>query len=651
MEEILLSGEYYMSARKLGMREYNQRVSRGESGYLRCLDDIYTQVEITAEIRIPSREIPLSKIVGTYAMGRTQSFAANFMPLADPKTEFANKWMALCRAHMNEGIQHPIKVMEFLGEYYVMEGNKRVSVMKYFGAYSILADITRLMPQYDYKDPKIRLYYEFLKYDKTAPFGDIDVKRVGTYPRLLKLHEKYLQGLDEEARKTLDARGTYLDFAQVFEQGRYGEYGIGAGDAFTEYAGLYGFPYGLPLHQLQEKLKNFVPQMKLLAKGEEPNITIVDDDDDRRAAAIQRLLNWRKRLRVGFAYSSGVEGMTWSHAHELGRQAVQEYFGDRVETVYRDHLYDGGDAYAKMEEMALEGLDILFVTSQVLADDALKIALAYPKMVVFLCSRRQTNRVLNTYFGRYYEPAFLCGMVAGMMTQTDKVGYITPSLGVLTSTADVNAYALGAQMVNPRVQVITHGIAASRPLAQNRLAAFTLAREGVDILIAQRALSDGFMVNTKLGTFSFLCTVNGQGIPQQYLAAPLWNWGLFYRHIIQGIMDGTLDVMHALYPEGASMVSYWWGMHTGMLDIDLGAAVTQPMRRMLQRMRPGITREEFHPFMGPIYDDKGQLRVEENEFPTSEEIMEMDWFCEKVRSIPEDVMAAAHAEAAALGKE
>lgn len=641
MEEIMRPGEYYDSARKLGMREYSQRTARGESGYLTCMDDLYAQVEITAEVRLPSREIPLSRVVGTYAMGRTQSFAANFMPIADSSSEFAHKWTALCRAHMNEGIQHPIKVMEFLGDYYVMEGNKRVSVMKYFGAYSILADITRLMPRYDHKDPRIRTYYEFQDYDKTAPFGDMDVRRPGSYPKLLQV----IHRMGEEEWAALgDPRGIYLDFAQIFGRGRYEDYGIGAGDAFAEYIRLYGIPGDLSAVQLEERMKSFVPQMKLLAQDMDPNITIVDAGDEKRRDVFQRLLNWRKRLKVGFAYSGDAEGLTWSHAHDLGRRDVEAYFGDRVETVYRDHLYDRGHAYEEMDAMAREGLDILFVTSQVMADDALKIALAYPKMVVFLCSRRQTDRVLNTYFGRYYEPAFLCGMVAGMMTQTDRVGYITPSLGILTSTADVNAYTLGARMVNPRVQVITHGIAASRPVAQNRMASYALAQEGVDVLIAQRALSEGFMVNARPGTFSFLCTVNRLGIPQQYLAAPLWNWGLFYRHIIQGIMEGTLDILHELYPEGAGMVSYWWGMRMGMLDIDLGPAVTEPMRRLLRQMQPGVTRNEFHPFMGPIWDDAGDLRIPENEFPTNEEIMEMDWFCEGVRSIPEDVMAAAVAE-------
>ena len=101
-------------------------------------------------------EVPLELLVGTKTAGRTAAFASNFMPLLEPDTEFATKWISLCQAHVEEGIRDPIRCFEYLGRFYVQEGNKRVSVLKYFEADSISATVTRVMPQYS-DNKEIRL--------------------------------------------------------------------------------------------------------------------------------------------------------------------------------------------------------------------------------------------------------------------------------------------------------------------------------------------------------------------------------------------------------------------------------------------------------------------------------------------------------------
>lgn len=89
----------------------------------------------------------MEKIVGTRARGRTNAFAADFMPLLPENSEFARKWYALCEAHLSdEGLRDPVSCYEYMGRFYVREGNKRVSILKYFGATAIPAFVTRILP-------------------------------------------------------------------------------------------------------------------------------------------------------------------------------------------------------------------------------------------------------------------------------------------------------------------------------------------------------------------------------------------------------------------------------------------------------------------------------------------------------------------------
>lgn len=153
--------------------------------YLPVLDDILQSANVESQLPIGTVEVPLELLVGTKTAGRTAAFASNFMPLLDPDTEFASKWISLCQAHVEEGIRDPIRCFEYLGRFYVQEGNKRVSVLKYFEADSISATVTRVMPQYS-DNKEIRLYYEFVEYYPLCGLYTLTFTQEGSFARLQK---------------------------------------------------------------------------------------------------------------------------------------------------------------------------------------------------------------------------------------------------------------------------------------------------------------------------------------------------------------------------------------------------------------------------------------------------------------------------------
>ena len=160
-----MSETEYLEALKLGKKEQKKCLAEGRFPYLPVLDEILEHHEIQTEQKLGLQQIPLEYVVGTSTRGRTYAFAANFMPIIENGSEFSMKWENLAETQVDEGIRDPIIVYEFLNRYYVVEGNKRVSVLKYYGADSISAIVTRKIPKYS-EDENIKLYYELMKFQE-----------------------------------------------------------------------------------------------------------------------------------------------------------------------------------------------------------------------------------------------------------------------------------------------------------------------------------------------------------------------------------------------------------------------------------------------------------------------------------------------------
>ena len=128
--------------------------------------------------------IPADQIVGTKGEGRRTAFAADFMPLLGPDSEFAHKWIELCAAHLSdEGIRDPIRCYEYMGRFYVQEGNKRVSVLKSFGSPSVPGYVTRVIPVYS-DDEAVAIYYEFLDFYRLSGIYQVYFSRRGGFAKL-----------------------------------------------------------------------------------------------------------------------------------------------------------------------------------------------------------------------------------------------------------------------------------------------------------------------------------------------------------------------------------------------------------------------------------------------------------------------------------
>ena len=222
--------EDYAKAKRRGDAQYRKDVTGGRYPYLTALDDMISSAHIVAENRLGVMEIPISAISGTRTRGRQEAFATNFMPILDINTEFAMKWSSLYDAAMNEGIRDAILVYEYMGRFYVQEGNKRVSVSKFIGSDSIVADVIRLMPERTGSKEDI-IYHEFVEFFKAAGFYGIRFSEEGQYQKLcdvLKLPMS--KPWEAEVRKSVKA--AFSRFSKIFIRKGGDRLEMKTGDAF-----------------------------------------------------------------------------------------------------------------------------------------------------------------------------------------------------------------------------------------------------------------------------------------------------------------------------------------------------------------------------------------------------------------------------------
>ena len=178
--------EDYINALRAGQRATRAAQARGQSPYLAVLDDILRGVNIVAQEPLGLVDIPAESIVGTKTAGRHTAFAPNFMPILEVDSEFARKWSNLCDAHLEEGIRNPVTAYEYLNKFYVEEGNKRVSVLKYYEAVKIPGTVTRLVPERN-ETLENKIYYEFLDFYKLSKINYVHFSRLGGYAKLQTL--------------------------------------------------------------------------------------------------------------------------------------------------------------------------------------------------------------------------------------------------------------------------------------------------------------------------------------------------------------------------------------------------------------------------------------------------------------------------------
>ena len=567
--------EDYKNALKSGQRAYRACVARGQSPYLAVLDDILVNVNIVSQEPLGLVEIPAESIVGTKTSGRHTAFAPNFMPLLEADTEFAAKWSNLCEAHLEEGIQNPILAYEFMNRFYVQEGNKRVSVLKYYGAVKIAGTVTRLIPARN-DSLENRIYYEFLDFYKLSQINYVHFSRTGGYAKLQTLVCK-ASGESWTEDDRLNFSAFYTVFRQQFIALGGHDLKLTTGDGLLVYLSVYRYADACEATpaQVKENLEKLWTEVKVLTEPQAVELSLepAPSAGEPLLSKLNIFSSKPSELKVAFLHENNAENSAWVR----------------------------------------NSVDVVFTTSARMHTACLKVAAQHPKIRILNCSLNAPHPLVRTYYPRAYEVTYLLGLLAGALTHTDRVGYVAPH-PVYGVPAALNAFAQGLKTVRPQARVVLRWSCLPDPA---KPLDFSDCPD-VDIFYAHSQKEpEGFYRDYGL------CRRLPDGTLDP-LGLPVWKWEAFYIEIIRSIFDGTWG------SSGARAINYWWGMRSGAEEINYQKGLPGGTLHLLDMMEMLLSQEELRIFPDELYDQNHQPHSPASVVYSPKELMEMDWLDECV---------------------
>ncbi|MDO4522421.1 MAG: BMP family ABC transporter substrate-binding protein [Eubacteriales bacterium] len=606
-----MPSEEYIKAWKQGKRDVAARRAKGEYPYLKVLDDIPEAADSLMEYPLGLVQIPTDLIVGTKTAGRSQAFAGNFMPILPEESEFGLKWAALCESHLEEGIREPIKAYEYMNRFYVLEGNKRVSVLKFFGAVSVPGYVTRIVPKRT-EEKENKIYYEFMDFYNLSEVNYLWFSEEGKFAKLQRLIGKRPDEVWTDDDK-MNFSAAYFRFQSAYTAAGGDKLTMTVGDAFLDFINLYGYKVveEMTTAELKEKVTKNEKIFGAIAAEDSMEIRMNPDEDAKKTLLMRLVPLSAPKLRIAFVHETSPEESGWTYAHELGRMHLEQTFQDQIETTaYQLTNRQGGEAV--IEAAIEDGNTIIFTTSPVLYKASLKVAVEHPNVRILNCSLMANHGMIRTYSARMYEAKFLMGAIAGAMAENNKIGFIA-DYPIYGTVANINAFTLGACMVNPRAQVYVQWASQKNIDIEEEFRKIGVSYvSGRDIIIPDKSLG-----SRHFGVYRM------DDQTAHNLAMPLWHWGKFYERIIRNLQSADWK------SDSSKSVNYWLGMSSGVADVIVSQNLPVGTARLVSLLRETICRGEFNPFSGALFSQNGLVQ-EENRTLTPENIITMDWLLDRV---------------------
>ncbi|MDA8649329.1 BMP family ABC transporter substrate-binding protein [Alphaproteobacteria bacterium] len=316
--------------------------------------------------------------------------------------------------------------------------------------------------------------------------------------------------------------------------------------------------------------------------------------------------NAADKVKVGFVYLTTPGDHGWTYAHEVARQDVEKHFGDKVVTTFVENVPEGPDSARVIRELAKQGNDIIFTTSFGYMDHTIKVAKEFPKVKFEHITGYKRSPNVATGNIRFYEGRYVQGVVAGLMTKSNKIGYLA-SFPIPEVIQGINAFGIGLRSVNPKAEVSVIWVNSWYDPVKEADAAKVHIAEGADILAqhtdspamlqtAQKAGVHGFGQSSDMKAFA----------PKAQLFSSVNNWGPYYISKIQQMMDGKWST-----GEGPDhwAGNTWVGMANDYLVLSPFENMPSDVAAAAAKAAADIKSGKNKIFTGPIKDNAGKLRV------------------------------------------
>ena len=325
------------------------------------------------------------------------------------------------------------------------------------------------------------------------------------------------------------------------------------------------------------------------------------------------------KTKVGFIYVGPTGDHGWTYRHDIGRQDVEKHFGDKVETTFIESVKYGPDAERAIRAMAKDGADIIFATSFGYMEPMLKVAKEFPNVKFEHATGYKQSKNMSSYGLRLYQARHVQGVIAGMMTKTNKICYVG-AFPIPEVIREINTYYLGAKSVNPDVDIDIVWVNTWYDPGKEAQAAKVMIAEGCDMVAQHTDSPAPLQTAEKAGVLGFGQASNQYKFaPKAQLTATIDNWSPYYIAKVQGVIDGT-------WKTG----DYFGHMNEDVVQMAPFTNMPDDVKAFAQKIKDGITNGKYFAFTGPIKDNTGKLQLKDGEIADDGHLNSMMYYVEGI---------------------
>ena len=302
------------------------------------------------------------------------------------------------------------------------------------------------------------------------------------------------------------------------------------------------------------------------------------------------------KLKIGFMYVSPIGDGGWTYQHELGRKAIQEKYGDKIETSMVESVPESADAERVMRDMIGQGNKLIFATSFGYQDFVQKVAADAKDVKFEHATGYKTADNAAVYDTKTFEGAYLAGIVAGSMTKTKTVGVVA-SVPIPEVVRNINSFVLGAQSVDPSIKAKVVWVNEWFAPPKESEAATSLINGGVDVMYQNTNSPAVLKTAEERGVRAFGKDGDMSGFaPKAHLGSAVIDWTPYYSKVVDDTLAGKWQTGN-----------FWWGVKEGAIDLKkIADDVPQEIKDKVEKARAGLKDGSFAVWTGPVKDNTGK---------------------------------------------
>ncbi len=304
-------------------------------------------------------------------------------------------------------------------------------------------------------------------------------------------------------------------------------------------------------------------------------------------------------FKAAWVYVGPVGDAGWTYAHDVGRKAVEAEFGDKVKTTFVEKVPEGADAERVFRDLASQGNKIIFATSFGFMEQMVKVAAEFPDVKFEHATGYKTSPNMRIYDAKFYEDAYMAGVVAGSVTKTNTLGFVA-SFPIPEVLRNINAFTLGAQSVNPKVKTKVVWVSSWFDPPKESEAAQSMINAGADVLLQNTDSSAVLQTAEKNGKHAFGWDSDMSAVaPKAHLASCVVIWDGYYKKSVKEAMDGSWKTERTV-----------WGVKEGQNALQkVSDTVPEAAKKKIEEIKEGMKAGAFEVFTGPIMGNDGKERL------------------------------------------